>query len=119
MKIRVAEILNMKEALQRLVQKEIPISTSFKLVKFTKQVNDKLIDIENSRIQLVTKFGTKNEETGEIHVDKDKTNDFMKEINNLFQEEVDIEFDQIRIEDFGNISISTSDIILLKSIIKN
>ena len=112
------EISNMKVALSKLIEKELPISIAFRLGKFTKKVEELLSQIEEYRIKVVTKWGVRNDETEQIEVPKDKMNEFFSEMSELFNETVSLEFDLIDIKVIENIDLSTKDILALDKLFK-
>lgn len=88
-----ADIYNAREALQKLMAKELPVRTSFALAKLGNTLNGHLQAIEVVRNGLVKKYGTPLEgKPGSIQVKPD-TEEFAKfqaEMNELFGVEVEV-----------------------------
>jgi len=117
MKMKMFEIRNMKDPLTKLIEKEIPARAAFRLNNLVKQFDNYLTEIEQYRVKLINTYGTKNEEKGEIEVPPKKMRDFMKEMNELLGEEVEIDFKPININMFGDdLMLSTKDLMILEKI---
>jgi hypothetical protein len=69
--------------------------------------------LEENRINLVKKYGVEDEKTKQVSVPKDKTQEFYAELNELMQLEIDIPFEPISLEEFGDISLSAADVVRL------
>jgi len=111
------EVKNMKEPLTKLIEKEIPVKAAFRLNNLIKEFDIHLTTIEDYRVQLINKYGVKNEETGDIQVPPKKMKDFMKEINGLLNEDVTIEFKPLNINLFGeDLTLTTKDLMILEKI---
>ena len=74
--------------------------------------------LEKSRIKLIEKYAEEKQEGKEMKVSDENNDVFQKEFTELLQEEVEIDFKPISVEDLGDISISTNDIIGLQKIFK-
>ena len=116
-KIKLSVLVNSKEALQRLIEKELPVKTAFKLNRFIKAVEPELNNFEEQRVKLVKKYG-KEDEKGNITVTSDNVEAFISELNDLLEIDVDIKFETISIDAFGDTTIPTKDIFLLDYLIK-
>ena len=112
------EIYGLTRSLQKLTNKELPIKVSFRLYKFLKDSSSEMEILEKSRVKLVEKFAEPKEEGKEMKVADDKKDEFQAEFTSLLSEEVEIPFDPISIEDLGDISISTNDLIPMQKIFK-
>jgi len=117
MKIKLSEILNSKDSIGKLLERELPIRISFRLTKLIKELDPELQIIEKHRIKLVEKYGKKNEENGNTEVSGDSVADFSKEFNTLLEEELDIDYEPIPISSLENISLSPFDVLRLEKFI--
>ena len=117
MKFALGEIRGMKDPLVNLIDKQIPIKTAWKLNRLVKSLDKELGEIEEFRVGLVKKFGEEGDD-GNFSVPKDKMELFIDEFNELLNTEIDVEFEPIDIEVFGDINISAKDLMLLEKIIK-
>lgn len=117
MKLKMFEIRNMKEPLEKLIDKQIPVKVAFRLNNLVKQFDEHLTDIEQYRVKLINTYGVKNEEKGEIEVPPKKMKDFMREMNELLNEEVDVDINPINVNNFGDdLMLSTKDLMILEKI---
>lgn len=109
------EIRNMKDPLGSLLDKEIPIKVAWKLNKLVKSFDKELGEIEEFRINLIKKLGVEGED-GNVQVQEDKMADFVTEFNQLLTQTVEIEFDGLDIEAFGEVNLSARDAMILEKI---
>ena len=116
-KFKMYQIKNMKEPLTKLIEKEIPVNTAFRLNKLIKVFDEYLTQIEEYRVKLINQYGVKNEEKNQLEVPGKKMKDFSKEMNDLLNEEVEVEFSPININMFGDdLMLSTKDLMLLEEL---
>lgn len=116
-KFKMYEIKQMKDPLTKLIEKEIPVNTAFRLNKLIKAIDEFLTEIEEYRVKLINQYGVKNEEANQIEVPPKKMKDFSKEMNDLLNEEVEIDFQPININMFGeDLRLSTKDLMILEKL---
>ena len=115
MKFALGEIRNMKDPLASLLDKEVPIKTAWKLNRLIKAFDKELGDIEDFRVSLIKKLGVE-DESGNVQVPEDKMNEFVTEFNELLQQEIDIEFETIDVDTFGDVNLSARDLMVLEKI---
>lgn len=116
-KFKMYQIKNMKDPLTKLIEKEIPVNTAFRLNKLIKVFDEYLTQIEEYRVKLINQYGVKNEEKNQLEVPGKKMKDFSKEMNDLLNEEVEVEFTPININMFGDdLMLSTKDLMLLEEL---
>jgi hypothetical protein len=113
MEIRLAEIKKIETSLSKLATKDIKINIAYKIGKLLKVLNQELKNLEESRINLVKKYGKKDEGGEDIRVPVERTEEFMLEFNGLMQEKVSVDFEPIPYQEFGDISLSVTDILSL------
>ena len=118
MKFSLGEIYGLTRSLQKVTNKELPIKISFRICKFLKDCSSEMEILEKSRVQLVEKYAGAQVAGQEMKVDDDNKAKFQEEFGSLLNEEVEIDFTPISIEDFGDISISTNDVISMQKIFK-
>jgi len=124
--MKLSSIVNSKfsNSFEKLLKAELPVLAAYKLKKITSIVQDEQKKFEELRQELVKKFAKKNKK-GEIcknadgiySVDKEKTSDFLKELESLLQ--VEVEVPKIKILDLGeNIKISAEQVMALDGILE-
>lgn len=67
-KVTNGEIFRSREAMAELLKIELPVKTSWMLVKLASKLNRILVNIESLRTKLVMKHGVLNEKTGNTEV---------------------------------------------------
>jgi hypothetical protein len=95
MKISLGKLKNSEEALTALSNCPLPIVLSYKISKALKVIASELTLLEESRKSLVQKYGVV--EGNDVIVSKENIDAFMKELNPLLMEEVDIPIEPIPI----------------------
>ena len=113
MKINLAEIKSLEGSLSKIFDKDLNIKVAYRLGTLLKRLSEEMKTLEENRVKLVKKYGEENEETKQFSVPQEKTPDFYKEFNELMQIEIDIDFEPISLKEFGDISISASDVMRL------
>ena len=79
----------------------LPVKVNFYLTKNKVTLVELAKDIEKARTEIIRKFSTLNEDTNQYEVPTDKTDEAMKEINELFGLEQDVNIYTIKFEDIG------------------
>lgn len=119
MKFNYAEIRVLEESLEKLISKEVPIRTAYKLGNISKIVAEKLSILETQRINLVKKYSKEEDEEGNFEVVGEKEKEFKKEFSELLMKEIEIECKAISISELGDISLTTADFLRLDKLICN
>lgn len=110
MKMTNNEIFNSAVALHQAFAEAttLPIRVNFYLQKNKTVLNDLAKEIEESRIAILQKHGTLNEENNQFEFEKDKVQTVITELNELFSLEQEIKIYTVKIEDFGdNLTLTT------------
>lgn len=143
MKFKLFEIREMKEALLKVVELELPIKYAWRLTQLVDKFEEENAKIEKFRISLVKKYGTRvvsiktsndtvindlSEEelknysdytilTDELKVSTENIDTFKQEMNSLLEEEINVDFEKIKVSDLGEyLLISPKELYLLKKI---
>lgn len=116
MEIKLAELVNMREALDKLILMDLPIRQSFLLSKFAKKAAVELQEFEEQRVKLVNKYGETNEVTGTTSVAPSNLENFRRELDELTDVELFFDVPPIRIGDLANVKISVADLMALEPI---
>jgi hypothetical protein len=101
-KVTVGDLLAIREDLQTVFDKELPIKTSWSLSKIIKKIEDHYGIFETNRLKVLKNYVKE----GETKVPEDKFEEFSTKIKELLDIEVDLECDPINIGDLGDVSIS-------------
>jgi len=113
MKITLAEIKSLEASLAKIFDKEVNIKVAYRLGSLLKKISEEMVLLEENRVKLVKKYGEADAETQQLSVPQEKAQDFYTEFNELLQVEVDIDFEPIPLQAFGDISLSAADVMRL------
>ena len=119
MKFRLGQIQDMKESLGRLTNEPLPLKIAFKLNKLVRNMDVNLTVIEEERVKLVKKLGVENKETNAVEIPKDKIPQFQEEFVELMNEEVEIDFEPFKIDDFANAKVTTQDMLKMSMLFED
>jgi len=121
LKLKLGELNTILESLNKLIDKEISIKTSYKLSKLTKRLIDEHSIYEKNRMKLINKYAEKDadnniiinkEDNSTTMIGENKIN-FNKEFTELINIEMELEFEKIKLDDLGEISISPRNLLYL------
>ena len=117
MNITISEILNAKPVLEKLVDKEISIKTAYRLSRVIKELNGELQTFEEQRQKLVHKYGTQKKDApeGSITVTEENMGEFQKELSELLTAELNLNCTPMDIDEFDDVKLTTSEILLIDS----
>jgi uncharacterized membrane protein YheB (UPF0754 family) len=117
MEIALNEILKAKKAIEKLLNSDLPIKTSYKLSKVIDQLNDEYNKIGEAQRKIMKKYGEEKEGDNVI-VSPDKRDEFQKELDDFLKEKTVIDFQPISIEDLGDAKLSAMEVRAMASFFK-
>ncbi len=100
MKLTNAEILNVKEPLQYLIQQKFQVKTSLALIKLVQKLNEFLIPVEQVRDGLIKTYGKPNPKNmSQVILEPEDENwpKFAKEFDELVAQEVEVVFAKVEL----------------------
>jgi len=102
MKLR--KLYENNEALAELAKCKLPALTAYRLSKFMKLVAEEVATFEEVRVAKVKQYGKPDpkSETGEYLFEPKEGKKYIKEVNELLDQEVEISVPSILIQDFGD-----------------
>lgn len=107
MKVKLSDVYVSVPVLTKVLDLELPINLSYKLMKVVNVLNTELKTIEEQRVKLVKKYSKNNE----INVSEENKQDFLKDFSTLLDEEIDINWEKMSIELFGDdLKLSINDL---------
>lgn len=111
-------------ALRKLASQDVPLRSAFKLKGMIKQVNEALAKYDEVRTEALKRYGDK-DDNGElvleqggknVKLSEESAQAFVEELNNLLNDEIEV--GSVKISDLGNnLSLSTTELILLEDVI--
>uniref|UniRef100_A0A6M3K520 Uncharacterized protein n=1 Tax=viral metagenome TaxID=1070528 RepID=A0A6M3K520_9ZZZZ len=116
MKFKLNEIRLATEGLSEILQKELPVKTAYWLARFLSKVEAENASMEKARMNLIKKHAKKDKEGNPVFIlDKDGKSTsqydipdmeaFQNEFIELTNEEVEIDFKPIKLEQLGDINL--------------
>lgn len=110
-KVKLSDLVSSVEQLKAIQEVKIPIKISYRIKRLIDKVESILKVYNDSRNELVKEFGDIDEKTKNISVtDPEKLKEFAIKLQELLNEEDEIDFDKIKIEDLGNITIEAKNL---------
>lgn len=91
---------NLSAALQDFTSK-LSVKVNFYLQKNKNLLLELAQDIEKARIEIIQERGTLNEETNQYDIPDDKMQEVIKELDDLFKLEQEVNIYTVSIDDFG------------------
>ncbi len=111
MKLILKEIIQNVDSLGKLLNKELPVKTAYRLGRLSKVLQSEFDQFNLTRNNLIKKYGK--EKDGQYQIDSDDKNSiekFQKEIDELLTVEIDIDaYEPISVDDLGDIKLSAID----------
>ncbi len=111
MKLRI--LVEATEAIQKLLDLRLPSKTSFKIQRSLRPILSELETFENERKALIQRFAQPDDD-GRLQIPPDKMDEFLKEMNDLLDVEIDLSVSKISIEELGDTEMSVRDLLLLE-----
>lgn len=111
MKLTLKDLLQNVESLGKLLKKELPVKTAYRLGRLSKVLQSELDQFNLTRNNLIKKYGKEKEGQYQIDPeDKEALEKFNKEIEELLTVEISIDaYDPISVDDLGDIKLSAID----------
>lgn len=111
MKLTLKELLQNVESLGKLLNKELPVKTAYRLGRLSKVLQSELEQFNLTRNNLIKKYGK--EKDGQYQIDPDDKvvmEKFNEEIEQLLEIEINIDaYDPISVDELGEIKLSPID----------
>jgi len=112
MKIKLRDVADpdVRASLTNLVQVKLPAKVAHKLAKFAKQINAEFQDFNTTRDEIIRKIGVEDKEKSVIQVPPEKMDDFKREITELLEEEISVDFEPIHVNVLGDAILTPADL---------
>lgn len=106
--IKLSELRDISASLSKILSQDMPVKQAYRMSKLAKSANVEMKEMEEQRLILVRKYGEKDEK-GNLNV-REKMEEFVGEFNELLNEEIEISFIPIDLNDIKDIKLSPMDI---------
>ena len=113
MKVKLGQIANSVEALNKVAQQPMKATASYQVAKNLKSLSDELAAYEQSRGDLIRKYGEENKEDNSFAVDPNSSDfaKFQEEFSELLNVEVNLEnFKKIKLSELSDCELTPQDI---------
>lgn len=123
-KIKLGELVNSTEVLQKLSQTELKAKLSWAVTKLLKAADKEMQDFNEARMNLIQKYGEK-DENGELITDENKNckipeaglQKFSAELNELVETEIEINVNPLNIDDLEDKEFTPAEMAILEPFI--
>lgn len=119
--VTLKDILEGQETLQKLSNSPLPGRTAFQIGRMLKKLETVLGTYNETRTKLIDKYANHKEDgtpefndKGEYQFSEDNIKIYVKEINDLVSEEIELDVMPIRLEDIENITFTPSEMAMLE-----
>ena len=106
MKVTLRNIYGASNILGLLVEQQLPIRIAFRLTRLITRLNEEYSTLDQTRQKLIDEYGTKIKESDpdnpSFTFSEEDQQNFTKQFNELLDEEVEIEWEGISIDDLGS-----------------
>ena len=123
-KIKIGDLVNSTDALQKLADKQLKARLAWQVARLLKAADAELQGFNDTRMNLVKKYGEKGEdgnlitdEKGNCKIIAESIADFTTELNELIESEIEINCNKIKIEDLENLDFTPSEMTSLEKFI--
>lgn len=96
--VKIDTLFASQDNLNKLLETNVKASTAYKLSRIATKVSEELKICEETRRNLVMEYGEE-DENGTTKVTEENRETFNNEINDLFQNEIELPFEKISIDD--------------------
>lgn len=122
--LKMSDIINGTEALQKLSNTQLKAKLAWSVSRILKMAEVELQQFNDTRMQLIIKYGQKDEngelitdEKGNCSIEKEHLVEFNSELNELLATEITINANKLNIEDLENINFTPSEITSIEAFI--
>jgi len=122
--VKISELLDSTETLQKLAKKDFKAKLAWSIARLLKAAEKEIQEFNETRMNLIKKYGEKNEngelvtdDKGNCKIDSDSMNEFTNELNELLKTEVEINANPIDIALLEDINFTPSDMVILEPFI--
>ena len=117
-------IVESQPGLQELISVKFPVKTSYRVKKLVDLFNKELKVFTEVRQELFEKYGemVKDENrinTGEMRIKDEYLDKYTREINELLDTEIEVNFTSLKISELGDVSITPMSLVLLDWLIED
>ena len=123
--VKISELLNSVETLQKLSQKDFKAKLAWQIARLLKSAENEIQSFNETRMDLIRKYGEKDEngglvtdEHGNCKIIESEVVNFNNELNELINSTVEINANKIGIDQLENLDFTPSEISILEPFIE-
>ena len=117
MKVKLIDVYNSVPVMNKIIETPMNASLAFQLTRLLKTLNDEMKTIEEQRIKLVEKYGSKTEEDAVVVSDENKEK-FLSEFTELLNTDVDLTWEQLSISKMEGLQLSVNEMSRIQFLFK-
>lgn len=109
MKMVIKDLLEKKGAIDKILKKDLPFKTAYRLGKIAAKMMAEFKHIEKIRVEIIKKFSPKNK-NGNLQVPPDKMGAYLEEWETFLEESTTLNTEKIPLECLAEVTLSPEDI---------
>ncbi len=110
--MKLGQLINAKDAFEELVNTPLPAAVAYRLQRVARVVQPEFRSFEELRVKLVHELGEKGEDGATVVTAKNMPA-FNEQVAALLNEDVELNFKPLAIEDLGDTAVTAADLLLL------
>jgi len=110
MKLKIREVLEAAPVLKKITVFSLPVKVSYNIMRNMKKIEHELKPFEQSRLNLVEKYGKESEDGGKVTVADENLQSFYKDVASLLEEEVEVDLRLIKVEQLEEVKLTPNEI---------
>lgn len=123
--IKLADVMNSMETLQKLAGQTFKGKTAFQIARILKKLDEEIKTFNDTRAALINKYGKRNEngelivdENGNCSLKEDGLVDFNKELSELLNTVIEVNAEKLNVEELSEGSFTPGEMIVLEPFFK-
>jgi len=117
-KVKLIDIYNSVPVMNKILETSMSASLAFQMTKLLKTLNDEMKSIEDQRVKLVEKFGTKQEGNDTLMVSDENKDKFMSEFGELLNTSVEISWEPLSVTKVDGLQLTVNDMARVQFLFK-
>jgi hypothetical protein len=109
MTLTIAQILDCKPGMEKLLQATVPAATALRIARLAQKITAEHKTAYEEYLKLFERYGTRNE-AGSIQVAEDRMEEFRRELEPFLATEVNVEVDRIPLEGIEQVAMTAGEI---------
>lgn len=123
--VKISELLNSTETLQKLSQKDFKAKLAWSIARLLKAAEAEIQSFNDTRMNLIKKYGEKDsngdlitDDKGNCKIENESIDEFSKELNELIETTIEINANKIKMELLEDLDFTPSDMAVLEPFVE-